>query len=67
MRDNEDGESGGGSREVGLKLKARGKQRFKLLSARRTVGGLLMGEVVLLQAGRGEMDEFTFLCLSSSY
>merc|ERR1711892_983394 len=47
VRDSESGE--GGPQEVGLKLKARGKQRFRLLSARRTLDGILMGDVILLQ------------------
>jgi len=37
------------SNDVGLKLKARGRQRFRLLSVRRTTGGILMGEVAILQ------------------
>lgn len=35
-------------REVGLKIKARGRQRFKLLSTRRQVDGNLVGEVKML-------------------
>jgi len=35
-------------REIGLKIKARGRQRFKLISTRRQVNGNLMGEVKIL-------------------
>lgn len=35
-------------REVGLKIKARGRQRFKLMSTRRQVDGNLVGEVKML-------------------
>jgi len=35
-------------REVGLKIKARGRQRFKLISTRRQVDGNLVGEVKML-------------------
>jgi len=35
-------------REVGLKIKARGRQRFKLVSTRRQVDGNLVGEVKML-------------------
>jgi len=35
-------------REVGLKIKARGRQRFKLISTRRQVDGNLHGEVKML-------------------
>jgi len=35
-------------REVGLKIKARGRQRFKLISTRRQVDGTLIGEVRML-------------------
>jgi len=37
-----------GEREVGLKIKARGRQRFKLISTRRQVDGNLVGEVKML-------------------
>eukprot|EP00092_Neocalanus_flemingeri_P092343 GFUD01117211.1.p1 GENE.GFUD01117211.1~~GFUD01117211.1.p1 ORF type:complete len:545 (-),score=176.61 GFUD01117211.1:89-1723(-) len=42
-------------REVGLKIKARGRQRFKLMSTRRQVDGNLVGEVKMLVDK--EMDE----------
>eukprot|EP00092_Neocalanus_flemingeri_P026199 GFUD01028396.1.p1 GENE.GFUD01028396.1~~GFUD01028396.1.p1 ORF type:complete len:501 (-),score=156.82 GFUD01028396.1:23-1525(-) len=42
-------------REVGLKIKARGRQRFKLMSTRRQLDGNLVGEVKMLVDK--EMDE----------
>merc|ERR1719220_2672102 len=37
-----------GEEEAGLKLEARGRQRFKVLSTRRQVDGNLVGEVRML-------------------
>jgi len=44
----EAGDQEGREVEVGLKIKARGRQRFKLMSTRRQVDGNLVGEVQML-------------------